>query len=302
MVRHGPRAPRRRGRPPPETSPPAVLTGSSRTVTNAAILVALGFLGSRLLGALRAVVIANEYGASADLDAFFVAQRLPELVFQLLAGRDAGQRLHPGLRALPAPSRRRRSLAAGVDRAERRAPGDDRAGAGDVRGGGVDRARDGARPGRRHGHAGGAARRRDLPHAGDAGRADPVLRLGHDHRHPQRAAALPAARLRAHALQPGDHPGRAAAALRPLRRRGAGDRGDRGRRRPLGDSDPGADRGRGADRAVDQDLGSGRAGGAAPDGAADDRARGGADQLRRADLPSAPSWAIPRSRRSTSPG
>jgi putative peptidoglycan lipid II flippase len=63
-----------------------VLTGATRTVTAAATLVALGFLGSRLLGALRAVVIANEYGASGDLDAFFVAQRLPELVFQLLAG------------------------------------------------------------------------------------------------------------------------------------------------------------------------------------------------------------------------
>lgn len=63
-----------------------MLTGTSRTVTSAALLVALGFLGSRLLGALRAVVIANEYGASAELDAFFVAQRLPELVFQLLAG------------------------------------------------------------------------------------------------------------------------------------------------------------------------------------------------------------------------
>lgn len=50
------------------------------------MLVALGFLGSRLLGALRAVVIANEYGTSVELDAFFVAQRLPELVFQLLAG------------------------------------------------------------------------------------------------------------------------------------------------------------------------------------------------------------------------
>ena len=50
------------------------------------MLVALGFLGSRLLGALRTVVIANEYGASAELDAFFVAQRLPELVFQVLAG------------------------------------------------------------------------------------------------------------------------------------------------------------------------------------------------------------------------
>lgn len=63
-----------------------MLTGTSRTITAAATLVALGFLGSRLLGALRAVVIANEYGTGADLDAFFVAQRLPELVFQLLAG------------------------------------------------------------------------------------------------------------------------------------------------------------------------------------------------------------------------
>ena len=63
-----------------------MLTGASRTVASAAMLVALGFLGSRLLGALRAVVIANEYGTSVELDAFFVAQRLPELVFQLLAG------------------------------------------------------------------------------------------------------------------------------------------------------------------------------------------------------------------------
>ena len=64
----------------------AVLTGTSRTVTSAAVLVAFGFLGSRLLGALRTVVVANEYGTSAELDAFFVAMRLPELVFQLLAG------------------------------------------------------------------------------------------------------------------------------------------------------------------------------------------------------------------------
>ncbi len=64
----------------------SMLTGTSRTLTAAATLVALGFLGSRLLGALRAVIIANEYGTSAELDAFFVAQRLPKLVFQLLAG------------------------------------------------------------------------------------------------------------------------------------------------------------------------------------------------------------------------
>lgn len=63
-----------------------MLTGRSRTVAGAATLVAIGFLGSRLLGALRAVVIADQFGTSAELDAFFVAQRLPELVFQVLAG------------------------------------------------------------------------------------------------------------------------------------------------------------------------------------------------------------------------
>ena len=63
-----------------------MLTGTSRTIAGAALLVGLGYLGSRLLGALRAVAIANEYGASGDLDAFFVAIRLPDLVFQVLAG------------------------------------------------------------------------------------------------------------------------------------------------------------------------------------------------------------------------
>ena len=63
-----------------------MLTGSSRTVAGAAVLVGFGFLGSRLLGALRTVVIANEFGASAELDAWFVAMRLPDLVFQVLAG------------------------------------------------------------------------------------------------------------------------------------------------------------------------------------------------------------------------
>ena len=63
-----------------------MLTGTSRTVAGAAVLVGLGFLGSRLLGALRAVAIANEHGTSAELDAFWVAIRLPDLVFQVLAG------------------------------------------------------------------------------------------------------------------------------------------------------------------------------------------------------------------------
>ncbi len=62
------------------------LAGSRSTVIGAVILIGLSFLGSRLLGAGRAVVIADQYGASVELDAFWVAMRLPDLVFQLLAG------------------------------------------------------------------------------------------------------------------------------------------------------------------------------------------------------------------------
>lgn len=60
---------------------------SSRSgVIGAVLLIGLSFLGSRLLGAGRAVVIADQYGATVELDAFWVAMRLPDLVFQLLAG------------------------------------------------------------------------------------------------------------------------------------------------------------------------------------------------------------------------
>jgi putative peptidoglycan lipid II flippase len=56
------------------------------SLTVAALIVAAGFLGSRLLGLVRSVIIAHTYGTSADLDAYWVAFRLPDLVFQLLAG------------------------------------------------------------------------------------------------------------------------------------------------------------------------------------------------------------------------
>ncbi len=65
------------------------------TLAAAASIVALGFLGSRLLGLLRTVVIANQYGTSADLDAYFVAFRIPDLIFQLLAGATLGSAFIP---------------------------------------------------------------------------------------------------------------------------------------------------------------------------------------------------------------
>ena len=61
----------------------------------AASIVALGFLGSRLLGLLRTVAIAHQFGTSPNLDAYFVAFRIPDLVFQLLAGATLGSAFIP---------------------------------------------------------------------------------------------------------------------------------------------------------------------------------------------------------------
>lgn len=55
-------------------------------IAGAAGVVALGFLGSRLLGLLRSVAIADAFGTDPELGAYWVAFRLPDLVFQLLAG------------------------------------------------------------------------------------------------------------------------------------------------------------------------------------------------------------------------
>jgi putative peptidoglycan lipid II flippase len=65
------------------------------TLAMAASVVALGFLGSRLLGLVRTVVIAHQYGTSPNLDAYFVAFRLPDLIFQLLAGATLGSAFIP---------------------------------------------------------------------------------------------------------------------------------------------------------------------------------------------------------------
>lgn len=60
--------------------------GTSAAILGAAGVVALGFLGSRVLGLLRSVAIADGFGTDPELGAYWVAFRLPDLVFQLLAG------------------------------------------------------------------------------------------------------------------------------------------------------------------------------------------------------------------------
>ena len=57
-----------------------------RSVAGAAGIVAAGFIASRLLGLLRSVVIADAFGTEPELGAYWVAFRVPDLIFQLLAG------------------------------------------------------------------------------------------------------------------------------------------------------------------------------------------------------------------------
>jgi putative peptidoglycan lipid II flippase len=68
---------------------------ATTTLAAAASIVALGFLGSRLLGLVRTIAIAHAHGTSPDLDAYFVAFRLPDLIFQLLAGATLGSAFIP---------------------------------------------------------------------------------------------------------------------------------------------------------------------------------------------------------------
>ena len=53
-------------------------------VTVAAILIALSSLVSRLLGFLRDRILAGEFGASATLDVYYAAFRLPDLIFNIV--------------------------------------------------------------------------------------------------------------------------------------------------------------------------------------------------------------------------
>jgi len=78
-----------------EGAPSGMAAGETPSLAMAASVVALGFLGSRLLGLVRTVAIAHQFGTSPRLDAYFVAFRVPDLIFQLLAGATLGSAFIP---------------------------------------------------------------------------------------------------------------------------------------------------------------------------------------------------------------
>lgn len=68
---------------------------STRGLARAGLIVSSAFLVSRVLGWVRLVVIGNTVGATADLDAFYAAFRIPDLIFQLVAAGALSSALIP---------------------------------------------------------------------------------------------------------------------------------------------------------------------------------------------------------------
>jgi len=64
-------------------------------IAHAAGQVMLLFVVSRLLGLAREVIIGARFGTSAELDAYLAAFRLPDLIFQLVAGGALGSAFIP---------------------------------------------------------------------------------------------------------------------------------------------------------------------------------------------------------------
>lgn len=67
-------------------SPAAGASETTRQIARAALLVMALFLISRVLGLVREMVIGARFGTSAQLDAYQAAFRIPDLLFQLIAG------------------------------------------------------------------------------------------------------------------------------------------------------------------------------------------------------------------------
>ncbi len=84
---------------------------AARTLARAGLIVSGAFLVSRVLGWLRLVVIGNAFDASAtaELDAFFAAFRIPDLMFQLVAAGALSSALIPVLSTVIATDGERRA-------------------------------------------------------------------------------------------------------------------------------------------------------------------------------------------------
>jgi putative peptidoglycan lipid II flippase len=82
---------------------------TTQALARAGIVVSGAFLVARVLGWVRLVVIGNTFGASSDLDAFFAAFRVPDLIFQLVAAGALSSALIPVISGLLTTDTERRA-------------------------------------------------------------------------------------------------------------------------------------------------------------------------------------------------
>jgi putative peptidoglycan lipid II flippase len=71
------------------------VSSSTRQIVRAATLVMALFLLSRIAGLAREMIIGARFGTSAELDAYLAAFRVPDLLFQLVAGGALGSAFIP---------------------------------------------------------------------------------------------------------------------------------------------------------------------------------------------------------------
>jgi len=64
----------------------AAPAGRLRSLAGAVVIVASGFVASRVLGLLRDIVVTYSFGTGPEVEAYLAANRLPDLLFQVLAG------------------------------------------------------------------------------------------------------------------------------------------------------------------------------------------------------------------------
>ncbi len=98
--------PRAAAEPPPGSAPPGVGPSVRSGLVRAGFILSVTFLVSRALGYLRTVVLGATFGTGAELDAFFAAFRVPDLIFQLVAAGAMGSALITVLAGLMATGER----------------------------------------------------------------------------------------------------------------------------------------------------------------------------------------------------
>ena len=76
------------------------MSSRTRQLVQATTLVMVFFILSRALGLAREIVISHQFGTSRELEAYLAAFRIPDLIFNLVAGGALGSAFIPPFAAL----------------------------------------------------------------------------------------------------------------------------------------------------------------------------------------------------------